>query len=50
MAKVELKQPIVQEVSQLLDGAQSAVLVNYRGITVDVDTQLRKELRESGVT
>lgn len=50
MAKVELKQPIVQEVSQLLDGAQSAVLVNYRGITVDVDTQLRKELREAGVT
>ena len=50
MAKVELKQPIVQEVSALLDGAQSAVLVDYRGITVDVDTQLRKELREAGVT
>jgi large subunit ribosomal protein L10 len=50
MAKVELKQPIVQEVSELLDGAQSAVLVNYRGITVDVDTQLRKELREAGIT
>ena len=49
MAKVELKQRIVQEVSQLLDGAESAVLVNYRGITVDVDTQLRKELREAGV-
>ena len=50
MAKIELKQPIVQEVAALLDGAQSAVLVNYRGITVDQDTKLRKELRESGVT
>ncbi len=50
MAKVELKQPIVQEVSDLLDGAKSAVLVNYRGITVEEDTKLRKELREAGVT
>lgn len=50
MAKVELKQPIVQEVAQLLDGANGVVLVNYRGITVDEDTKLRKELRESGVT
>lgn len=50
MAKVELKQPIVQEISEMLEGAQSAVLVNYRGITVDMDTQLRKELREAGIT
>lgn len=50
MAKVELKQPIVQEVSELLDGAKTAVLVDYRGITVEMDTKLRKELREAGVT
>lgn len=50
MAKVELKQPIVKEVADLLDGAKSAVLVNYRGITVEEDTKLRKELREAGVT
>jgi len=50
MAKVELKQPIVNEISQMLDGAKSAVLVNYRGITVDQDTKLRKDLREAGVT
>ena len=49
MAKVELKQPIVDEVSALLDGAKGAILVTYRGITVDQDTKLRKELRESGV-
>ena len=50
MAKVELKAPIVAEISELLDGAQSAVLVDYRGLTVEQDTQLRKQLREAGVT
>ena len=50
MAKVEAKQPIVQEISDLLKDAQSAVLVDYQGITVDADTQLRKQLREANVT
>ena len=50
MAKVELKQPIVAEISQLLDGAQSAVAVDYRGLTVEQDTRLRKQLREAGVS
>ncbi len=49
MAKVELKQPIVKEIAEHLDGAQSAVLVDYRGLTVDQDTVLRKQLREAGV-
>ncbi len=49
MAKVEQKQPIVQEIAAQLDGAQSAVLVDYRGLTVDEDTNLRKQLREAGV-
>jgi hypothetical protein len=50
MAKVELKQPVVKEIAELLDGAQSAVVVDYRGLTVEQDTQLRKSLREAGVT
>ena len=50
MAKVELKAPIVQEISGLLSNASAAVLVDYKGITVDKDTQLRKQLREAGVT
>ena len=50
MAKVELKQPVVAEISELLDGAQSAVVVDYRGLTVEQDTVLRKQLREAGVT
>ena len=49
MAKVELKQPIVEEIKAQLDGAQSAVLVDYRGLTVEQDTRLRKALREAGV-
>ena len=50
MAKVELKQPIVQEISDQIKDAQSVVVVDYRGLTVAEDTQLRKELREAGVT
>ncbi|MCD8218767.1 MAG: 50S ribosomal protein L10 [Clostridiales bacterium] len=50
MAKVELKQPIVDEIAANVDGAQSVVVVDYRGLTVAQDTQLRKELREAGIT
>lgn len=50
MAKVELKQPIVDEIAELLNGAQAMVLVDYRGLTVGEDTKLRKSLREGGVT
>ena len=49
MAKVELKKPVVEEISALLDGAKAAVIVDYRGLTVDQDTRLRKKLREAGV-
>lgn len=50
MAKVELKQPIVQEISERVKDAQSVVIVDYRGLTVAEDTELRKQLREAGVT
>ena len=49
MAKIELKQPIVEEIKANLDGAQSAVIVDYRGLTVEQDTRLRKEMREAGI-
>ena len=49
MAKVELKQPIVQEISEQIKDAQSVVVVDYRGLTVAEDTQLRKQLIEAGV-
>lgn len=50
MAKVELKQPIVQEISEQMKDAQAVVVVDYRGLTVAEDTQLRKQLREAGVS
>ena len=50
MAKVELKQPIVAEISEYIKDAQSVVLVDYRGLTVEQDTELRKQLREEGIT
>lgn len=50
MAKVELKQPVVQEIADKVKDAQSVVVVDYRGLTVAEDTQLRRELREAGVT
>lgn len=49
MAKVELKAPIIEEIKGKIDGASSAVLVDYRGLTVEQDTRLRRELREAGV-
>ena len=48
-AKVEVKKPIVEEISSIIDGAQCVLLVNYSGLTVEQDTVLRKELREAGV-
>ena len=50
MAKVELKQPIVEEISANIKDAQSVVVVDYRGLTVEQDTQLRKAMREAGIT
>ena len=50
MAKVELKQPIVEEIAASVKDADAVVLVNYLGINVAGDTALRKELREAGVT
>ena len=50
MAKVELKAPIVDEIKGYVSDAKSAVLVDYRGLTVEQDTILRKKLREAGVT
>ena len=49
MAKVEEKQPIVDKIAEEIKDAQSVVLVDYRGLTVAQDTELRKQLREAGV-
>ena len=42
------KAPIIEEIKNLLDSCQSAVIVDYRGLTVEEDTDLRKKFRKSG--
>ena len=50
MAKVELKHPIIDEISATIKDAASVIIVKYSGITVAQDTVFRKQLREAGVT
>ena len=50
MAKVEEKQPIIAEIAASIKDAQSVVLVDYRGLTVEQDTNLRRQLRAAGIT
>lgn len=49
MAKIDAKQVVVDEIKAKLNGASSIALVDYRGLTVEQDTTLRRELREAGV-
>ncbi len=49
MAKVELKAPIIDEIKGHVANADAAVVVNYCGLTVEQDTQLRRKCREAGV-
>lgn len=46
---LEAKKARVEELTELLKGSVSGVLVDYKGITVEDDTKLRRELREAGV-
>ena len=50
MAKVELKKPVVEEISKVISDASAVILVNYSGLNVEQDTKLRKTLREAGIT
>ncbi len=43
------KQQVVADLKAKLERAQSGVLVDYKGITVEQDTKLRAELRKAGV-
>lgn len=43
------KQAIVQTLTEKLQKAKAGVLVDYKGITVEEDTALRRECRESQV-
>jgi large subunit ribosomal protein L10 len=47
--RLEDKKQIVSEVNQAATGALSAVLADYRGVTVSSLTELRKVARQNGV-
>lgn len=46
---VEMKKVLVEEIKEKIENSQSAVLVDYRGLTVEETTELRKRFREAGV-
>jgi len=45
----EIKAEKVSEIREKIEKAKSLVLVNYQGITVEQDTELRKMLRKANV-
>lgn len=47
---LEQKKQIVNDIAESLKTAQAGVLVDYRGLTVEEDTQLRNNLRQANVT
>ena len=48
-AVLEAKKAKVEQLTELIKNSVSGVLVDYKGITVEEDTKLRKELREANV-
>ncbi|GMA47685.1 50S ribosomal protein L10 [Tetragenococcus muriaticus] len=48
-AAIAKKAEIVTEVAKQFNAAESVVFVDYRGLTVDEDTRLRKQLRDANV-
>jgi large subunit ribosomal protein L10 len=46
---LEQKQAMVSEVSGQLEGAQAVIVAEYRGLNVELVTQLRSKARKSGL-
>ena len=46
---IEIKKTVVAEIKEKFDRAQTVVLVDYRGLNVAEDTELRNQLRKAGV-
>ena len=49
MATLESKKQIVEEITTKLKESDSTVLVDYRGLTVEEVTELRRQLRENNI-
>ena len=48
-ANLEAKKVLVEEIKEKIKSAISLTFVDYRGLTVEEDTKMRKEFREAGV-
>ena len=48
-AALEEKKQLVEELKEKISAAKSVVIVDYKGLTVFEDTELRKTLREANV-
>ncbi len=46
---IEMKKAIVEEIADKFTRSSSAILYDYRGLTVEEVTELRKQFREAGV-
>lgn len=46
---IEIKKVIVDEIADKFSRASSAILFDYRGLTVEEATELRKQFREAGI-
>ena len=46
---IEIKKGVVADIKEKFEKAQTAVLVDYRGLNVAEDTELRNQLRKAGV-
>ena len=46
---LEQKQAVISEIREKIENSGSLVLVDYRGLTVEQVTDLRKKYREAGV-
>lgn len=47
--KLRSKEALVEEIKEKIQGAQSIVIVNYRGLNVEEATELRRNFREANV-
>ena len=45
----ELKKNVVSEIKEKIQNANSVVLVDYKGLNVEQDTELRNEFKKNGV-
>ena len=50
MGVTSAKQAVVAQLNEQLESAKGVVLTSYKGLTVAQDTELRRELREAGVS